>query len=268
MKRLKDRVAVVTGAGSGIGRATAIALARKGCHLALADVNEATVRETAKTIESLGREVSCHLVDVSNKEAMGRFTEDVIGAHGKANIVVNNAGIGIAAPFEDHRLEDLEQIIGINLWGVVYGCWYFLPHLKKQDESHIVNISSAAGINPAPGMSSYSLTKFAVRGLSESIRPELERYKIGVTSVHPGVINTNIPQATRFLREKDQKKKELGAKMFKRIGHSPDMAAEKIVKGIESNAQRVLIGAEAYAMDAIKRAFPVLGDKLLSGMAR
>lgn len=264
MKRFRDRVAVVTGAGSGIGRATAVALARKGCNLALADVNEEGMQQTARTIEALGRETSRHKVDVADKLAMAAFAEEVIDAHGRANIVVNNAGIGIAAPFEDHSLEDLERIININLWGVIYGCWFFIPHLKKEDEAQIVNISSAAGIVPAPGMSSYCTTKFAVRGLSESIRYELDQYKIGVTSVHPGVINTNIPQATAFLRPEDQKKKARGAKMFKRFGHSPEMAAEKIVAGIESNAQRVLIGAEAVALDYLKRAFPVGTDRILS----
>lgn len=266
MKKFKDRVAVVTGAGSGIGQATAIALARKGCHLALADVNEVGMQQTASTVEGLGRTASQHIVDVADKKAMENFAGEVIDAHGRANIVVNNAGIGIAAPFEDHSLEDLERIININLWGVIYGCWFFIPHLKKEDEAQIVNISSAAGIVPAPGMSSYCTTKFAVRGLSESIRYELDKYNIGVTSVHPGVINTNIPQATAFLRPEDQKKKAQGAKMFKRFGHSPEMAAEKIVAGIENNAQRVLIGAEAFAMDFMKRAFPVGTDRLLSKM--
>jgi short-subunit dehydrogenase len=261
MKILKDKVAVVTGAGSGIGRATAIALAREGCHLALADINQAGMDATAGDLENSGVEVSQHRIDVASRNEMERFVEEVMLHHGHVHIIVNNAGVSVFADFIEQSIEDIEWVLGINLWGVIYGCKFFLPHLRKEEEAHIVNISSSAGIFPTPKMSIYTTSKFAVRGLSETIRTELAKYNIGVTSVHPGMIKTNIPHATKY-QEKDRKKQETGAAMFSRFGHPPEKAADKIVKGIKKNSQRVLIGPEAYVFDLLKRAFPVGSDYL------
>lgn len=258
MKVLNQKVAVVTGAGSGIGRATAIALAKKGCHLALADINGETLNETANMISDLGNKQSKHVVNVGSLEEMKGLVEEVEQQHQSVDILINNAGIGIQGEFLNQSMEQLQRMVDINLWGVVYGCKLFLPLLIKQEESHIVNVSSAAGINPSPGMASYSMTKFAVRGLSESIRIELKKYNVGVTSVHPGVINTNIPMNTEY---ENIKFREKGKAAFEKYGHSPEKAANKIVKAIEKNQQRVLIGPEAYIMDAAKRAFPVYSDK-------
>lgn len=258
MKVLAQKVAVVTGAGSGIGRATAMALANKGCELALADINVETLKETANQLRDIGTTVSEHVVNVGSLDEMKRFVAEVEQQHQTVDILINNAGIGIHGEFINQSIEQLQRIVDINMWGVVYGCKLFLPLLMKQDESHIVNISSAAGINPSPGMASYSMTKFAVRGLSESIRIELKKYNVGVTSVHPGVINTNIPMNTEY---ENIRMREKGKAAFEKYGHSPEKAAGKIVKAIEKNQQRVLIGPEAYIMDAAKRAFPVYSDK-------
>ena len=267
MKDLKNRVAVVTGAGSGIGQATAIALAREGCHLALADINQPGMEATAGEVEPSGGRASQHMVDVAIRKDMERLVEEVIEHHGRVHIVVNNAGVSVFADFIEQSIEDLEWVLGINLWGVIYGCKFFLPHLLKEQEAHIVNISSTAGFFPAPKMSGYTTSKFAVRGLSETIRTELANHNVGVTSVHPGVINTNIPRATKY-QEKDRKKQDTGATFFSRFGHPPEKAARKIVKGIKKNSQRVLIGPEAYAFDMLKRVFPVGSDYLNGKLSR
>ncbi len=267
MKNLKNKTAVVTGAGSGIGQATAVALAKEGCDLALADINEAGMEVTAGEVKKLGRQVSQHKINVARKKEMQLFVDQVIKGHGHVHLIVNNAGVSVFADFIEQSIEDIEWVLGINLWGVIYGCKFFLPYLQKEKEGHIVNISSSSGLMPTPKMSSYTTSKFAVRGLSEAIRSELVKYNIGVTSVHPGMIKTNIPYATKF-KEEDKKKQETGAAMFSRFGHSPEKAANKIIKGIKNNSQRVLIGPEAYVMDILKRAFPVGSDYLNGRLSR
>ena len=267
MKNLKNKIAVITGAGSGIGQATAIALAKEGCHLALADINRAGMEATAGEVERSGVMVSQHKVDVASRKEMERFVEEVITRHGHVHVVMNNAGVSVFGDFIEQSIEDIEWVLGINLWGVIYGCKFFLPHLRKEEEGHIVNVSSSSGIFPTPKMSIYTTSKFAVRGLSETIRTELAKHNIGVTSVHPGMIKTNIPHATKY-QEKDRKKQKTGAAMFSRFGHPPEKAAHKIVKGIKNNSQRVLIGPEAYLFDMLKRAFPVGSDYLNGQLSR
>ena len=146
MRNLEGKVAVVTGAGHGIGRETAIALANKGCRLALCDINEAALEGVRQELEAAGATVTAHRVDVSDRDQVAQFASDVVDAHGAAHILINNAGVTVYASFEEHDVEDLEWILGVNLWGVIYGCKYFLPHLKAAGEGHIVNLSSVFGI--------------------------------------------------------------------------------------------------------------------------
>ena len=265
MRHLGDRVAVVTGAASGIGRAVAILLARKGCHLALVDRNEEGLRETARSVEAAGRKASIHLVDVADTDQMSALPGQVLAEHGAVHVLVNNAGVALDATFEESSLEDLEWILGINLWGVILGCKLFLPHLRQVDEAHIVNVSSLFGLVGVPRNSAYCTTKFAVRGLSESLWAELSAEGIGVTSVHPGGIKTNIVRAARHAPGRE---KQEAIELFDRAARiTPERAAEKIVRGIERGAQRVRIGPETYLGDWLKRLFPNGVQRLLRAAA-
>lgn len=266
MKQFRDRVAVVTGAGSGIGRAVACELARRGSDLAISDISEKGLEETVRLVEQLGRKVTTHLVDVADRARMESFAAEVVKMHGRANIVVNNAGVVVMSKFEEQTVEDLEWIVNINLWGVLYGCKFFLPHLKRETEAHIVNISSMAGFIPIPNMSSYVLTKFAVRGFTETLRIELRKSKIGVTCVHPGAVATNIPAATRYKSANAEKLKAQGKKAVGMIGVSPEKTARLIVDGIARNSARVVIGSDARFMEALKRVAPVSSSQLIGAI--
>lgn len=268
MKNLKGKVAVITGAGSGIGKATSLALARQGCIIACCDINADTAATTAKLVRDCGVDASVHRVDVANRKHMEGLPAAVVKAHRAVHIVVNNAGTGVAADLIDHSLDDYEWLVGINLMGVIYGSKVFLDDMKRAGEGHIVNISSAAGIVPIPGMSSYCATKFAVRGFSESIRSELAPHKIGVTVVHPGLIATNIATAVKVVDENLKQKRNGMVQAFERFGRSPDKVAALIVDAIQKNKQRVLAGWEAHLLDTTKRLFPVGNDIVNARLAQ
>lgn len=265
MKTFSDRTAVITGAGSGIGRATALNLAKRGCRLAIADVNEAGLAETEQLIKQLGRPVTAHVVDVSDKARMQEFAAQVAARHPSINILINNAGVSVNASFVDHSLEDFEWLMNINFWGVVYGCKFFLPYLLQADEGHVVNISSLFGLLGIPQQSSYCASKFAVRGFTESLRVELATTsKVGVTSVHPGGIATNIAANMRVAGgEAAQRANERIVKSFKKM-MPPAQAAEQIVRGIERNKARVLITRETHLADWTKRLLPSVSTDLVA----
>jgi butyryl-CoA dehydrogenase len=264
MRQLEGKVAVVTGAGHGIGRETAFALAKKGCRLAICDVNEAALEGVRHELEVSGATVTGHRVDVSDREQMQAFASDVVREHGAAHILVNNAGVTVYASFEEHDIEDLEWILGVNIWGVIYGCKFFLPHLKAAGEGHIVNLSSVFGIIAPPLQTSYVASKFAVRGFSESLRAELAEDNIGVTSVHPGAIKTNIIQNARLVTDTHEKLRDATQRLFDRLGTSPDVVAARVVKAIEYNSPRVLITKESHMADALKRLMLATTDGIVA----
>jgi NAD(P)-dependent dehydrogenase (short-subunit alcohol dehydrogenase family) len=265
MKTLDGRVVVVTGAGSGIGRGLAERLAERGAHLALADVNEAGLKETRERVAQLarGRRVSTHLVDVSNRARMEAFAVEVAADHGSVHVVINNAGVAIGATFAETSFQDFEWLFGINFWGVVNGCKFFLPYLQAVDEAHIVNISSLFGIIGVPMNSAYCASKFAVRGLTESLRAELAETHIGVTSVHPGGVATNIAASARYTAPNAAELRARATDFFRKT-MPPSDAAERIVRGIERNSARVVITREAVVLDAVKRAAPSLTQRVIA----
>lgn len=261
MKEFKDRVAVVTGAGGGIGRAVSIELARRGAHVALVDVSETGLQGTQEALSQYGVNTSTHIVDVSDKQQMAALPDQVVAQHGKVNILVNNAGITFQKQFSNHTLEDWEKIVGINWWGVLYGCHYFLDHLKAAGEGHIVNLSSMTAFIGLPSQASYCATKAAVKLLSESIWGELAAHNIGVTSVHPGAVKTDILLTTMQTADSREVAEKTHA-MVQKIGISSDYAARRIVKAIEKNHFRIRIGLDAVLVDWLKRWFPVGIQKL------
>ncbi len=259
MKILNGRVAVVTGAGSGMGRAISLELAVRGCDIALVDINREGLDESASRVIDLGRQASCHLVDVSKKEQMQALPEAVLAEHKAVHVLVNNAGVSIGKSFLEQTVEDLEWITGINYWGVLYGCKFFLPHLIAQDEAHIVNLSSSAGLTGMPLHSSYSATKFAVRGFSESLFVEMANTNVGITCVHPGAVATNIVNSSRM--DADQKKKMV--KNFEMIAMAPEKAAKRIVDSIEKKRFKLVFCMESRLFEFVRRFSPVGMLKLM-----
>lgn len=263
---VKDKIIVVTGAASGIGRATALRLAESGCALAICDVDEVGLRETAERLAKLqrvidaGRKVTHYRVDVADRSAMERFAEGVVADHGHVHILINNAGVALSGTLEENSIEDLEWIVGINFWGVLYGIKLFLPHIRKEEEGHIVNLSSLFGLVGLPTVGAYCATKAAVRSLSETLAAELSDTRIGVTSVHPGGIDTRIVQNARL--DNEEERGEL-AGAFERFGMSPEDAASRIVRAVERGDQRLLICRETYVADWLMRAFPTAMNRLV-----
>ncbi len=250
MKNLSNKVVVITGAGSGIGRALAVNLAGKGARLALSDVNEAGLGETVELALKAGSpDVHTARLDVADKAAFASYATEVAEHFGQVNVVINNAGVALAGDVTDLTYEDMEWIVGINFWGVVYGTKEFLPHLIASGDGHVVNLSSLFGLLAMPGQSAYNATKFAVRGFTEALREEMliAGHKVGVTSVHPGGIKTAIARSARVSDKEDQ---AATAKLFdeKLARMTPERAAEIIVKGITKNQARVLVGLDAHAL--------------------
>jgi len=251
MKDLKNKVAVVTGAGSGIGRALAKALAACGCRLALSDVNEEGLAETAAAIE--GSEVKTYRLDVGDRDAIYAHAAEVAKDFGQVNIIINNAGVALSASVREMTDVDFEWIMNIDFWGVAHGTRAFLPYLIASGDGHVVNISSVFGLIGVPTQSAYNAAKFAVRGFTESLRQEmkLEKQPVAVSCVHPGGIRTNIVNSART--SKAEHATELRKGFDKLAMTTPEKAAETIVKGMLKNESRILVGPDAWGIDAINR---------------
>lgn len=264
MKNLLGKVAVITGAGSGIGRALAVRLAERGSGLAVSDINAESLEETRKQVEAAGAVCSTHRVDVADRAAVESFAADVVREHGAVHLVVNNAGVTLVDRAQDVTYEDLEWIMNINFWGVVYGTKSFLPYLRKVDEAHIVNVSSLFGIVAMPLQSAYNASKFAVRGFTEALKMELAGSHIGVTCVHPGGIKTRIGINSRVGEDAlSVPKEQLVADFEKAARTTPEQAADAIIRGVVKNKRRVLIGSDARFVDIVARLFPGSYEKIL-----
>ncbi|WIX83833.1 SDR family NAD(P)-dependent oxidoreductase [Amycolatopsis carbonis] len=268
MKEFTDKVAVITGAGSGIGRALALGLGLRGARLALSDVDAEGLESTVEAAKAQGADVRGYSLDVSDRAAVLAHADEVASAFGRVNVVVNNAGVALGATVEDMTFEDYDWLMGINLGGVVNGTKAFLPHLIGSGDGHLVNISSVFGFVGVPTQSAYNAAKFAVRGFTEALREEMlaARHPVAVSCVHPGGIKTNIARHARGGGDGDQ---EAAAAGFEKIAlTTPKKAAETIIRGVERRSARILIGPDAYVIDAIPRVLGSAYQRPLATMAR
>ena len=265
MRQLKGKTAVITGAGSGIGRALALQLGSAGCQLALVDIQVQALEQTRDLLTATGaNQVSLHAVSVADREDMRGLPSEIMDIHGHIDILINNAGVTALASFEELSDADIDRIIGVNLLGTLMGCRFFLPHLKKAPEAHIVNMSSMAAFAGMPYQTIYCATKSAVQGLTESLQAELSGTNLTVTGVYPGAVGTHIMASASSPHAVSQRLGEL----LLRHGYPVDRAARKIVRGIKRKSLMVRIGAQSYLLDWSKRLFPWLISVVMGFIAR
>ena len=274
MKSFKDKVAVITGAGSGMGRYLAVLLAKDGADVCVCDVNEETLNETVEMLRKYNVSVSSHLLDVSDKDAIEALPGKVIEQHGKVDMVFNNAGVTTGTHFKDMDENNWDWVMGINFDGVINSTRAFIPHMVDSPEAAIVNTSSIFGMVAVPGQTVYHATKFAVRGFTESLAMEMKETNpnLQIHCVHPGHIGTNIAADARFdeenfnqdetqasnsifTRNAPKSQKEMGD-MFREGGMHPSKAAEIILNGVKKNRTRIFIGLDAKLLDLSQRIFP------------
>ncbi len=254
MKSLRGKVAVVTGAGSGIGRALAVALCEQGARLAISDVRADDVAETAALVAATGGEVRHFVLDMTDAAAVQAHASQVVAEFGCVNLVINNAGVAMIGDVLDMSLDDLAWVMNVNYWGVVHGSKAFLPHLITSGDGHLVNLSSVFGLMSVPSQSAYNAAKFAVRGFTEALRMEMVTggHRVGVSCVHPGGIRTNVVRNSRTAGDVDH---AAVARRFDRTlaRTSAEKAAAVILRGVQRNRPRILVGADAHSLDAMVR---------------
>lgn len=268
MKSFNAKVAAITGAASGIGRALSLQLAREGCNLSLSDINDKDLQQTVEMAQAAAEKAGKHILvtaqklDVSKREAVYQWAEKTAADHGRINLIFNNAGVALGATVEGVEYDDFEWIMDINFWGVVYGTKAFLPHLKAAGDGHIINVSSIFGLFSQPTQCTYNASKFAVRGFTESLRQELDMQNCGVsaTCVHPGGIKTNIARTARYtssVSELTGQSEADGKKTFEKLFiTTPEKAAKIILDAVRGNKRRVLVGPDAVAIDLMVRTLP------------
>ena len=266
MKSFDDKVAAITGAASGMGRALALALARRGCHLALSDIDAAGLTDAADAARRANDSVriTTARVDTADRAAVYAWADQTAAQHGRVNLVFHNAGVALSAPLEQVRREDFEWLMAINFWGVVWGTQAFLPHLRASGDGHVVNTSSLFGLMAMPLNGSYNASKFAVRGYTEALRMELElgRGPVSATCVHPGGVRTRIARSARMDastaallgRDAEQARTDFDKLLDTTSAAS---AALQILRAVERNQRRVLVGRDARWADKLVR---VLGS--------
>jgi NAD(P)-dependent dehydrogenase (short-subunit alcohol dehydrogenase family) len=255
---LRGRTAVITGAGSGIGRAIATSLAVRGCHLALADIDARGLAETASLLASGDVRITSHHLDVADRAMVAAFPAIVSAQHGGADLVVNNAGVALGGTFDLVSEADFDWLFNINFHGVVRMTRAFLPLLRASADARLVNISSIFGIVAPAEQVAYAASKFAVRGFSEALRHELDGSTVGVTVVHPGGVRTSISESARApqgVDDADVVRRRAAFKKFLRM--PPSKAGEIIVQGIEQRKKRVLVGGDAMGLSLLARLLPV-----------
>ena len=263
----RGRIAVVTGAGSGIGRALAIELAGRGARLALSDVDRAGLDETVKQCGPRRDQVRAFELDVSDRRAVLAHAEEVAGIFGRVNLVVNNAGVAVVGTVEETGFDDLDWLLGINLMGVINGTKAFLPHLIRSGDGHLVNVSSVFGLVAPAYQSAYCTAKFGVRGFTESLRQEMlmAGHPVSVHCVHPGGIKTDIARRARYPGGRGRFGSDPAERFERMATTTPQMAARKILAGVDRDAPRILVGTDAYVIAALPR---LLGIRYTALFAR
>lgn len=258
---LREKVVVVTGAASGIGRGLATGLAERGARLAISDVDEAGLDETATAVRSMGATVTSQNVDVSQLDQIRDHRDRVVEDHGHVDVVINNAGVAINATLADTAYEEMQWLLDINLWGVIYGSMEFLPLLEERPEAHLCNISSVSGLFTNPMMGAYCTSKFAVRGFTQTLTQELKGSNVVVSCVHPGGVRSQI--VANALHVSDPEKAQ--SQFNRYLGHtSPETAANQILRGIERERKRMLVGWLARTTDLTSRIFPSGWQRLMA----
>jgi len=266
MRDFRHKVAAITGAGSGIGRALALALADRGCHLSLSDKSQESLEQTRAALSEADVSTSYHTVDVADREQVARLAKDTVSAHGGVDLLFNNAGVALTDLAEHVSQEDFHWLMDINFWGVIHGCQEFLPYMRERPESHIVNISSVFGLIAMPTQGAYNASKFAVRGYSEALQQELAGTPVRVSIVCPGGVRTRIAGNARVAsRPGDMPDKQAFEKTFERLARTtPEQAASAILAGVLRQRKRILVGIDARLIQWIVRLFPVSYDRVLA----
>lgn len=254
MQGFAGKVAVVTGAGSGIGQALAIELGKSGAKLAISDIDTDGLAVTEERLKGLGATVKADRLNVAEREAFVAYADEVQQHFGKVNQIYNNAGIAFTGDVEISQFKDIERVMDVDFWGVVNGTKVFLPHLIASGDGHVINISSVFGLFSVPGQSAYNSAKFAVRGFTEALRQEMivAKHPVKVTCVHPGGIQTAIARNATAAEGLDSA--ALAQKFDKLARTSPERAAQIILEGVRKNRARVLVGADAKVFDIVVRA--------------
>lgn len=269
VRDLADKLVVITGAGSGIGRALAGAFAARGCHLALIDVRAEGLAATAEPLRAAGTTLSTHVADVGAVEELEAARDAIVETHGGVDLLVNNAGVTVFGSFEDHSPADIERVLAINLGGVIHGCRLFLPVLRERGRGHIVNLSSEAGLAGMPWQTLYCTSKFAVRGFSAALRSELRAGPgdIGLTCVLPGATRTNILASAA---EASEGQSETLARLVEGMGRafSPDRVARKVVRAVRWNKAELFVGPDSWMLDWAQRSAPGLVRLTMALVAR
>lgn len=274
--RVAGKVCVVTGAGSGIGRALALELAKRGARLALSDVSETGLAETAQRARALGAQVHTARLDVSERDAFFAYARVVVGEFGVVHQVYNNAGVASSGTVLDSDWSEYQRVLGTNLFGVIHGTQAFLPHLVASGDGHVVNISSLNGFMAQSGLSAYSASKFGVRGFTEALRAEVlaAGQPIAVTVVHPGGVRTSIASSAlahakasghRVTAHDEAVQRRYDEKLLRM---PPEQAARTVVDGVEAGRPRVLVGRDAKLVDAVVRLVPAHYPALVARLAK
>lgn len=276
MRSFAGKVAAITGAASGMGRSLAVILARRGCEVAISDIDEVGLAETARLAEAAkpGIRITKKWLDVADAEAMKAWAREVATEHGRVNLIFNNAGVSYSATIEGTPQAEFDRIIDIDFWGVVHGTRAFLPYLRASGDGHVVNTSSLFGLIAFPGQCTYNSAKFAVRGFTEALRLELEMTgaPVSASCVHPGGIKTNIARASKVhssMADLGIDDHEVARKNFEKAFRvSADEAAEIILKGVQRNDARILVGADARILDVVQRILPGTYAGLLARISK